>query len=403
MTADSTPSTVTHLPLADPSFDVTSATVHDARDRGWYAETSYGFAVLRYPEANGLLTDRRFRQGNARWPEQNGVHEGPFLQWWQEVLLSLEGEDHARLRRLLLPAFRRRTIEALQPDFRRIADELVDGSAARGEVELIADFAEPYSARILCLLLGLPDEEWEQVARWSDDLGKAFGIRIREDLPRIEIALAGLTKYVEEAIDDREAHPRDDLVTTLLQAQTSDGTLSRDELVVSLVFLAFAGMETTRNQIGLAVQNLLDHPAQWRQLADRPELGRAAVEEVMRVNPTVTWVTREALEDVDLHGLHLPAGSIIQVISHAAGTDPAAMPDPAFDITRADQRPPNLGFGKGAHHCLGHFVARTDMAVALPLLAQRLPDAVPDGPGEWLPVSGNTGAVRFPIRFTPGG
>jgi len=87
------------------------------------------------------------------------------------------------------------------------------------------------------------------------------------------------------------------------------------------------------------------------------------------------------------------------VLSHSAGTDPRAMPEPAFDITEV--RPQHLGFGAGVHHCLGHFVARTDMTVALPLLARRMPDAVPDGAGEWLPVSGNTGPVRFPIRFTP--
>ena len=87
------------------------------------------------------------------------------------------------------------------------------------------------------------------------------------------------------------------------------------------------------------------------------------------------------------------------MLSHSAGTDPSAMPDPSFDIT--ELRPPHHGFGAGVHHCLGHFVARTDMAVALPLLARRMPDAVPDGPGEWLPVSGNTGSPVFPIRFTP--
>ncbi len=388
-----------YLDLADTGFDVTSAGVHEAREERWYARTPYGFAVLRYPEASALLTDRRFRQGNARWPEQNGIEDGPFLRWWQEVLLSLEGEDHARLRRLLMPAFRRRAIEEMQPEFRRIATDLVDAFSHRGEVELVAEFAEPYSARILCLLLGLPEEEWPQVAHWADDLGKSFGIRVKDDLPRIEAALAGLTAYVEAVVDDRAARPRDDLVTTLLHAQEQDGRLSRDELVVSLVFLAFAGMETTRNQIGLAVQTFLRHPDQWRLLAERPDLGRAAVEEVMRVNPTVTWVTREATVDVDLHGLHLPAGTIVQVLSHSAGTDPSAVPDPEFDITRATDRPPHLGFGGGVHHCLGHFVARTDMAVALPLLAERMPNAVAEGVGQWLPVSGNTGALSFPIRF----
>jgi cytochrome P450 len=176
--------------------------------------------------------------------------------------------------------------------------------------------------------------------------------------------------------------------------------LDHRELAVAMVFLVFAGMETTRNQLGLALQTLLAHPDQWRLLGARPELGEQAVEEVMRVNPTVTWITREAIDEVDFQGLRLARGDIVQVLSHAAGTDPTAMPDPSFDI--AQVRPPHLGFGAGIHHCIGHFVARVDMAAALPLLASRLPDLTADGPGEWMPISGNTGALRFPLRFTPG-
>jgi cytochrome P450 len=119
----------------------------------------------------------------------------------------------------------------------------------------------------------------------------------------------------------------------------------------------------------------------------------------MRVNPTVTWITRAALEDVEINGVLIPRGGIVQLLSHATGTDPRAMAETGFDIT--SPRPMHMGFGGGVHHCLGHFVARIDMAVALPLLAARMPDAEPAGPGEWLPVSGNTGAIRFPIRFTP--
>ncbi len=390
---------MTFLDLADPTCDVTSPSVHAAREERWWVETSYGWAVLRYAEASALLRDRRFRQGNAQWPEQNGIHSGRFAGWWKETLLSLEGDDHARLRRLLMPAFRNKTIAAMRPRFEALADELVDAFSPRGRVELISEFSEPYSARIICVLLGLPEDQWPQVAHWADDLGKAFGTAIAADLPRIEAALDGLYEYVDEVVAARRRSPADDLVSTLVAAQEADG-LSRHELGVSLVFLAMAGMETTRNQIGLAVQTLLRHPAQWSLLASRPELGAQAVEEVMRVNPTVTWVTREALETVDLgDGLVVPPGGIVQVLSHAAGTDPSAMPDPSFDITA--QRPPHLGFGAGAHHCLGHFVARTDMAVALPLLARRMPDAAPDGPGSWLPVSGNTGALAFPITFGP--
>ncbi|WP_241153818.1 cytochrome P450 [Nocardioides pantholopis] len=390
---------VRHLDLADPAFDVTSAQVHAARAEGWYAETPWGWAVLRYAEAAELLRDRRFRQGNARWPEQNGISSGLFAGWWKETLLSLEGEDHTRIRRLMVPAFRKRAIEAMAPSFRALAEELVDGFAARGEVEFIGEFAEPYSARIICRLLGLDEAHWKQVARWADDLGASFSVDVARQVPRIEAAITGLHGYLDEVVADRIARPREDLVTTLVRASEDGERLSRHELGVALVFLAFAGMETTRNQLGLALQTLLARPDQWRLLAERPDLGPNAVEEVMRVNPTVTWVTREAIEDVDFHGLHIPRGGIVQALSHSAGTDPEAMGDPALDITAT--RPPHHGFGAGIHHCLGHLVARTDLAVALPLLARRMPDAVPDGPGVWLPVSGNTGAVRFPIRFRP--
>jgi cytochrome P450 len=285
------------------------------------------------------------------------------------------------------------------PGFLDLAHELVDAFSERGSVEFIGEFAEPYASRVLCRLIGLPESEWEQVAHWADDLGKCFGVRIREDLPRIEAALDGLYGYCEAVVRDRTEHPRDDLVTELVRHQR-DGRLSSEELSVSLVFLVFAGMETTRNQLGLALQTLLAHPDQWRLLGQRPDLGRNAVEEVMRVNPTVTWITREALQEVDLgDGLRFTEGDIVQVLSHSAGTDPRAQPDPSFDI--AVEHPMHMGFGGGVHHCLGHWVARMDMSVALPVLAARMPDARADGPGEWLPVSGNTGAIRYPVTFTP--
>ncbi len=390
---------MTFLPLADPAFDVTGQEVLRARDDDWWVRTSYGYAVLRHAEGAALLRDRRFRQGNARWPEQNGIHSGLFSEWWKQTLLSLEGDDHARLRRLLNPAFSRKRIVAMTPSFSELATELIDAFVGRGTCEFIGDFAEPYATRVLCRLLGLPENSWPQIAHWSDDLGRSFGVRVAQDLPVIEAALDGLTDYCEAVITERARSPRDDQATTKVQAVDA-GVLDRRELAVAMVFLVFAGMETTRNQLGLAVQTLLAHPDQWRLLGERPDLGEQAVEEVMRVNPTVTWITREAITEVDFHGLRLVEGDIVQVLSHAAGTDPRAMPDPSFDITQV--RPAHLGFGAGVHHCIGHFVARVDMAVALPRLASRLPELSADGPGEWMPISGNTGAVRFPLRFDPG-
>jgi cytochrome P450 len=417
--------------IADPGFSVTSAQVRQAREAGWYARTSYGLAVLRYDQVSRLIRHPDLRQGSRLWPAHHGITSGPFADWWASWVLNMEGEEHHRLRRLLNPAFSRRIVEPLRPRFSALAAELVDGFAEPGRCEFMAKFAEPYAARVIAILLGIPEEEWPTIAAESAAVGLAMGVRIREHLPRIEAALARLYDYADALIADRQRSPRDDFVTCLVQAQAGepgqaaqagqvaqagqaaqrgpgDAGLTAAELRDSLVLLIFGGFDTTRNQLGLAMQAFLDHPAQWRLLAERPELGPAAVEEVMRIRPTTTWVTREAMADFTFDGLVISAGTTIHLFCESAGTDPGDAGDAGpggavagFDITAGERRP-HFGFGGGIHYCLGHYVARTDMCEALTVLARRLREPRPSGEAAWLPDSGNTGPVLLPIAFDPG-
>lgn len=388
-----------YLPVSDPTFSVQSEAVRQAREQGWCARTPYGLAVLRYAEVNKLIKDRRLRQGSWAWPQHNGVG-GPFAEWWAGWILNMEGEDHARLRRLLNPAFAPKALQAMAPQFVALANELVDQFAAAGEVEYVSQFAEPYAARVIAILLGLPEEDWEEIARVSATIGLAMGVTFQEELPRIQAALDQLFAYCDAVIADRRANPRDDFATALVQATEDGDRLSEDELRNSMALMVFGGFDTTRNQLSLAAATFAEHPDQWTLLAQDPGLGRAAVEEVMRVNPTVTWVTREALEDLDYEGLHIPAGTTIHLFSESAGTDPARFEQPGFDIT-VEGRPPHFGFGAGAHHCIGHFIARIDMSVALPILARRMPGMRLGEGVEWMPLSGNTGLNRLPLVFDP--
>jgi cytochrome P450 len=385
--------------VADPSFSVQSEEVRDARERGWYARTNYGIAVLRYAEVGELLKHPGLRQGSVKWPEHHGITTGPFARWWSNWVLNKEGEDHRRLRRLMNPAFSRRLITGLVPRFQALAGELVDSFAEPDRCEFVTEFAEPYAARVIAIMLGLPESEWPVLARESATIGLAMGVTIAADLPKIEAALQNLYGYVDEVIDDRLREPRDDFVTTLVQAEADQDRLSREELRDSMILLIFGGFDTTRNQLGLAMRTFLRHPGQWALLGERPELGPAAVEEVMRVNPTTTWVTREALEDFTFQGLDIEAGTTVHLFAESAGTDPRAVPDGTFDITA--ERPPHFGFGGGIHYCLGHLVARCDMSEALPLLARRMRDPHVDGEVRSLPLSGNTGPITLPLAFTP--
>lgn len=385
--------------VSDPSFSITSEQVHAARELSWYATTEYGLAVLRYEQVNRLLKHPKLRQGSAAWPAHNGVTEGPFAQWFASWILNKEGEEHHRLRRLMNPAFSNKLIGGLVPRFQALATELIDNFAEPDRCEFVSEFAEPYAARVIAIMLGIPESEWKVISTESSTIGLALGITIKDDLPKIEAALATLYAYCDELIADRQANPRDDFVTTLVNAsRPEDGRLSDTELRDAMVLLIFGGFDTTRNQLGLAMQSFMKHPDQWRLLAERPDLGGKAVEEVMRVNPTVRWVTREVLEDFEYEGVMLTAGTTVHLYSESAGTDPRVF-EPGFDITA--ERKPHFGFGGGAHHCLGHFVARSDMSEALPLLARRLRDPHQLPGATWLPDSGNTGPITLPIGFTP--
>ncbi|MDQ0029920.1 cytochrome P450 [Arthrobacter bambusae] len=389
-----------YLDISDPTFAMQSEALRNAREQSWYARTNYGIAVLRYEEVSKLLKDPRLKQGSAQWPEHHGVHSGLFYDWWTKNLLVLEGEDHHRIRRLLNPAFSPRLLKSLVPKFQALANELVDEFIDKGECEFVSDFAEPYATRVLTIMLGIPEAEWPTIARLASTIGLALGVTLKQDLHKVEAALDELYEYAEALIADRQASPGDDFVSRLVLANRDGDSLSDAELRNALVLLIFGGMDTTRNQLGLAMQSFMRNPEQWELLAERPELGSKAVEEVMRINPTVTWVTREAIEDFTYEGLEVSKETTVHLFTQSAGTDPRAFPEPEMNLL--GEHAPHYGFGGGVHHCLGHFVARSDMSEALPLLARRLRNPRINGADEWMPDSGNTGPIRLPISFIKG-
>jgi cytochrome P450 len=399
VTAAADSSDVPYFDISDPFFSASSQAVAEARARSWWARTNFGIAVLRYDQVSALLKDRRVRQGSFAWPAQNGIEQGLLSEWWSEIMLSKEGDDHRRLRKLANPAFSRSLIERMAPQFRALADELIDDFAAAGQCEFVSQFAEPYAARVLCKLVGMDEGMWHDLARWSTDLGLAFGVTIRDDLERIEDALTQLYAVSDELIGQRRRRPGDDVVSSLVQAHDqAEGTLSDIELRAMVSLIIFGGMDTTKNQLGLAMQLFIDHPDQCALLAARPDLAANAVEELIRWNPTVMWATRRPTEDIELDGLAIAEGTTIHLLSYPANTDPLAVGERArFDITA--ERPPHFGFGGGVHHCIGHWLARIDMREALPLIAQRLPAPRYRSAPVVRPLSGLTGPVELAISF----
>ncbi len=386
-----------YLDVEAPAFAMHSPQAAAAREQHWYARTPYGIAVLRHDDIARLMKDPRLIQGSVAWPAHNGVTDGPFAEWWSRILLCREGVDHARLRKLVNPAFSPRTLAPLQPSFERLAHAVIDDFADSGQCEFMTQFAEPYATQVVTLLLGIPDEDWRMIADWAGELGIALGVRFREQQARINTALAALFAYADQLIATRRRTLTDDFLSQLVVASEDGDRLSDQELRDMVVLLIFGGIDTTRNQLSLGIKIFLEHPAQWELLANEPPLARNAVEEIMRLAPTTTWVSRQAAVDFSYRELAIKAGTTVHLFAALAGSDPAAYENPGFDITA--RRAPHHGFGGGIHYCLGHAVARSDMAVAFTALSARLSRLRLTGPARWLPDSGNTGAEVLPLGF----
>jgi len=394
----STSAEVPYIDVFDAGFRGDSTEVLAAREAGWYAHTALGLAVLRYKEVASLLRDHRLRPGTRETMALQGVTEGPVARWWQQSLLNIEGSDHTRLRRLVASAFTARQVERLVPAMHDAAHGLLDQFGSANRCEFVTSFADPYTLHIICELLAIPDRDRPAFAGWANDLSLAFSLTVPQFLPRIEAALSGLTGCVDELLARRRREPGDDLGSALIAAEEAGDRLSPAELRAMVTELVFASTATTRTQLGRAMVLFAEHPGSWALLGRRPELASNAVEEVVRLAGTVPAITRYALEDLEVNGLRIPAGSFLLLMVAAANSDPRVFDPPGLDITC--RRPAQVTFGGGLHHCLGSWLARIELREALKILAARMPALQLDGEPSWLPAAGIYGPASLPLQWT---
>ena len=373
-------------------------------EQSWIAKNQFGFTVLRYDDVVALLRDKRWHSATSRILEMSGVTDPQYLARRRTSILSAEGEEHTRLRRLVGKAFSPRAADRLRPFMREVVGELVDEVAPHGRADVAVDICEPYPIPIICELLGAPKDDWKLFSRWATDVLRIFNGNLDEDLPIISAAQDELDEYTRGLIAERRSKPAEDLLTDLIAAEEAGDKLSTAELVMMVEAVIVGGTDTTRNQLGCAVALFAEHPQQWALLADEPELAPRAVEETMRYFGAVRGTGRFASEDIEFRGVLFPAGTFVSPSLASANRDESIFERPdAFDIAREPAGQPQLTFGSGIHYCLGAALARAELQEALPLLARRMPGLALDGPITWKPNAvGIFGPEHLPVTFTPG-
>jgi cytochrome P450 len=393
------------LPTLDTTGLERSEALRAAVEAGrhhWLARTPLGFSVTQLPDAVACLRERRFHSALSLIPQMSGLEPGGFLEGRRESILSMEGDRHTRLRRLVAPAFTPGSADRLRPFMHKVISDLVDPLSAIGQCDLVSDVCEPYPIPIICELLGAPREDWKRFSRWATDIFRIFNQDLATDLPAIQRASDELEEYVRSLVEERRTRPRDDLLSDLVAIEQSGDRLSVDEVVMLAEAVLMAGTDTTRNQLACSVAVFAEHPDQWALLAERPELTASAVEESMRYLGAVRGTARVASEDIEYRGVIFPKGTLLFVSLAAANRDDTAFDSPdTFDITQR-RTTQHLTFGSGIHHCLGASLARAELQEALPVLARRMPGLAINGIVEWKPATfGIWGPAKLPLRFDP--
>ncbi|AQT82282.1 cytochrome [Mycolicibacterium litorale] len=386
--------------LQDP--DEAHRAIADARRRAPIAIGPHGPEVLSYELVRRVLRDPRFSTAAGLGLDVQGITSGPLWDRATQNILGLDGAEHHRLRRLVSHAFAPRGAERLRELIVGTIDSLVEPLTRVGHCDIVADLVRGYPTPIICALLGAPPQDWQLFSAWTDEITKLFDWNLANDGPAVLAAWQDLDAYLADMVEQRRHNLSDDLISDLIRAEDGCDRLTHGELLMLAAALLVAGTDTTRNQLAAAVHALCDHPEQWALLARRPELAPNAVQEVMRYYPVVLATMRRAVEDVNLDGVVIPAGTLVIANTAAANRDPAIYADPhRLDITR-DGQPAILTFGGGVHYCLGSHLARIELAEALRIIAQRMPDPRRRAPARWHAMSGITGPAELAIEFTPG-
>jgi hypothetical protein len=299
---------------------------------------------------------------------------------------------HTRVRRLIMGALSPRAIAEMEPYLLALVDRLLDGLAAKQNVDLIDDFAAAIPIEVIGNLLDVPRDEREPLRDWSlAILGALEPVISAEAFARGNKAVKDFLAYLEVLVARRRAKPGNpdrDVLTRLIQGEDNGERLTEKELLHNCIFLLNAGHETTTNLIGNGLVALSRFPAQKKRLIEHPDLIKAAVEEILRYESSNQLGNRMTTEQVELGGVTLAPGTSITLCIGAANRDPAQFTDPeTFDVGRTPNR--HLAFATGAHQCAGMALARLEGAIAISRFLARFPGYVLNGE----PVRG--GRARF--------
>lgn len=334
------------------------------------------FALARY--ADVVEASRDHETYSNRWgaappflANAESVAEGP------GNMLFMDPPNHERMRKLVNRAFTPRAAQNFEHIVRRVIKEKADAIGGAKNFDWVADFVALFPVEVICSILGIPSQDHQTIRHWVDE-----SLTIDPLNPPDENFMqrtGTLYMYILEFIKEKRKNPSDDMMSQLIETRIDDDgsgdtrPLSDDEIAGFSLLIASAGAETVTKLLGSTAYLLDKNPDQWSKLKANPTLIPKAVDEANRYFAPSQYQGRHAMKDVSLHGVDIPAGSGVVLLTAAATRDERQFPEPdKFDIER--DVPVQISFGHGIHYCLGVYLAKLECKVAMETLIERWPD-----------------------------
>ncbi|KAB7760358.1 MULTISPECIES: cytochrome P450 [Mycobacteriaceae] len=342
----------------------------------YYSEEHDFYALSRHEDVAPAYRDFE-TYSSAYGADLAQVRTGVELPGNMRMIIFMDPPEHRHIRSLLNKVFTPRAIQSQREMVRAKIEKYLNRLDPNG-FDAVQDFTGPFPVEVITNMMGVPDEQAQQVRYWIDE-------SLHREIGQVETSEQGIQAYLDSAAfyfdlaRRRKDEPGDDLISRLLAAETEreDGTVTKledYEIAGFASLLGGAGAETVTKLVGNAVYLFARYPEQWQRLLDDRGKIPAAVEELLRYEAPSQYNVRRSMKDVHLHGTTIPEGAPVFLLGGSANRDPEAWTDPdAFDIDRNHTEAQNLGFGYGIHSCLGAALARMESAVALEALLDFMP------------------------------
>lgn len=394
-----------NLPMEEPAFSADPWPHFAAarRQHPWLAKCAFGYVVHQYEAMKELLVqDDKMRLATGMIVEIFGAQGTPWGRMLENGIAARAGADHRRLRFTLQPLFSPKQASANRALMRDVMSGLLDEWAPRGAFDFEA-FISNFPIGVICRMIGAPTAEIPRLRSSLETLGLQFAMDVSM-LSALQEATVTLDEFAQQVVAQRRAGKRPvegegQLLDVLLEA-TDKGGMSERELYDLLMFLFAAGYDTSKNMMTWIMYDLLDRPAHYRRCAEDLSFCEKIVEESFRYH-SVANIPRLATADIVYRDVLVPAGTMLFFPVSVGGRDPGAFPDPdTYDPERTGTNR-HMAFGRGAHLCLGQYIARAQIAEGLQLIARRIGNPKLAAPVTWRPFFGVWGLKGLPIEFEP--